>query len=230
MYYKHPELPLIDMTQKIWHYYTLPKFLSLLSSSSIYMCRQDKFDDSFEGAMTKKDEAFFESKAAGITKGMKGDSLGCTYSNCWTKSDVDEYVLWSSYASLKDGVAIQSTVLKLITALDSEDKRLVYVSDVQYIDYNTQYSFQLTGNIANMIAPHFSKRPYFEAEKELRAMYWDTDGRFSNTPEGLLFKVDLNELIESVYVAPQSYPQYRELIEELLHKYGLQKEVKRSGI
>ena len=230
MYKKHPDLPPIDINQRIWHYYTLPKFLSLLSSSSLYLCRHDKFDDSFEGAMTKKDEAFFESKASGITKGMKGDSLGCTYSNCWTKSDIDEYVLWSSYASLKDGVAIQSTVLKLISSLDPKDDRSVYISDVQYIDYESEYSFQLTGGIANMIAPHFSKRPYFAAEKELRAMYWDTEGRFNKTPEGLLFKVDLDALIDTLYVAPFSMPHYRDVIEELLLKYGIKKEVKRSGI
>ena len=230
MYKQHPELPPIDIYQRIWHYYSLPKFLSLLSSSSLYLCRQDKFDDGFEGAMTKKDEAFFESKVSGITKGMKGDSLGCTYSNCWTKSDLDEYVLWSSYATLQDGVAIQSTVNGLITALDPEDKRPVYVSNVQYIDYEKDYSFRLTRGHANMIAPHFSKRPYFEAEKELRAMYWDTNGRFNNTPEGLLFKVDLNVLIETVYVAPYSMPQYRDVIEELMMKYDLNKEVKKSGI
>ena len=74
-----------------------------------------------------------------------------------------------------------------------------------------------------MIAPHFSKRPYFGAEKELRAMFWDTDGRFNNTPEGLLFKVDLNELIENVYVAPFSQPWYRDIIHELIGKYGLEK-------
>ena len=194
------------------------------------MCRQDKFDDSFEGAMTKKDEAFFESLSSGITKGMRGDSLGCAYSNCWTKSDVDEYVLWGSYASLRDGVAVQSTVLRLITALDPNDKRSVYVSDVQYIDYDSEFSFQLTGGTANMIAPHFSKRQYFSAEKELRAMYWDTDGRFNNTPDGLLFKVDLNELIDRVFVAPSSESWYRDVIEELLMKYNLKKDVLLSGI
>ena len=178
----------------------------------------------------KSDEAFFESKSPGITNGMTGDSLGCTYSNCWTKADVDEYVLWSSYASLKDGVAVQSTVLRLISAFDPSDPRSVYVSNVQYIDYELDYSFQLTGGIANMIAPHFSKRPYFGAEKELRAMFWDTDGRFNNTPEGLLFKVDLNELIENVYVAPFSQPWYRDIIQELIGKYGLEKNVLLSGI
>ena len=70
----------------------------------------------------------------------------------------------------------------------------------------------------------------FKSEKELRAMYWDTDGRYSSTPEGLLFKVDLNELIEFVYVAPFSMPQYRDIIEDLIMKYGLRKEVIKSGI
>ena len=74
MYYQHPDLPPIDISQKIWHYYSLPKFLSLLSTSSLYLCRQDEFDDSFEGVMTKKDVDFFESKSAGITKGMEGDA------------------------------------------------------------------------------------------------------------------------------------------------------------
>ena len=230
MYQSHPGLPPVDIHEKIWHYFSLPKFLSFLSTSSLYMCRQDKFDDSFEGVLTKKDIAFFESKSPGMTQGLKGDAIGCTYSNCWTRSDVDEYVLWGSYASLTDGVAIQSTVLRLISSLDPSDKRAVYVSNVQYIDYDLEYSFQLTGGIANMIAPHFSKRPYFMAEKELRAMYWDTEGRFNNTPEGLLFKVDLNELIETVYVAPSSKQWYTDVIKELLVKYGLEKDVRCSSI
>ncbi len=229
MYQPHPDLPPIDIHEKIWHYFTLPKFLSLIGSSSLYLCRHDKFDDSFEGSMTKKDKAFFESKSVGI-QGMDGDSLGCTYSNCWTRSEVEEYVLWKSYASLVDGIAVQSTVLRLISALDPKDKRVVYVSNVQYIDYDSDYSFKLTGGIANMIAPHFSKRSYFCAENELRAMYWDIDGRFDTSPEGLLFAVDLNELIETVYVAPSSPPTYLDTIEGLLQKYNLKKEVKRSGI
>ena len=230
MYQPHPGLPPVNIYEKIWHYFSLPKFLSFLSTSSLYMCRQDKFDDGFEGVMTKKDIAFFEKIIPGMTRGLKDDSHGCTFSNCWTRSEVDEYVLWRSYASLTDGVAIRSSVSKLITALDPNDKRAVYVSNVQYIDYDSDYSFQLTGGIANMIAPHFSKRPYFMAEKELRAIYWDTNGRFNNTPEGLLFKVDLNELIEMVYVAPSSKQWYRDVIKEILVKYELEKDVLCSSI
>lgn len=180
--------------------------------------------------MTKKDVAFFESKSPGITEGMKGDSLGCAYSNCWTKSDVDEYVLWNSYASLRDGVAIKSTVENLIMSLDPADERSVYVSDVQYIDYESDYTFQKTFGIANMLAPHFSKRKFFESEKEMRALYLDGDGRFNNTPAGLYFKVDLNRLIDCVYVAPFSYPWFPDVVKQLLERHGLNKEVKKSGI
>ena len=45
-----------------------------------------------------------------------------------------------------------------------------------------------------------------------------------------MFKVDLNELIENVYVAPFSQPWYRDIIQELIGKYGLEKNVLLSGI
>lgn len=230
MYSEHRDLPLINKNAIIWHYYSLSKFLGLLSTSSLYLCRHDQFDDSFEGAMSKKDEEFFESVIPGITNNMKKDSLGCFYSNCWTKAEVDEYVMWNTYASLKDGVAIQSTASKLISSFDANDKRPVYVSDVQYIDYESDYTFKRTGGKANMIAPRFSKRPYFEAEKELRVLFWDTNGKFDNTLKGLDFKVDLNTLIECIYVAPGPYPWFKDVIEEIVKKYGLEKTVKRSGI
>ena len=88
----------------------------------------------------------------------------------------------------------------------------------------------MTGGKANMIAPHFSKRLYFGAERELRVMHWDTDGKFDNTPDGLSFRVDIDTLIERVYVAPLSYPWLITVIEEILQKYGLNKEVLKSGI
>ena len=61
-------------------------------------------------------------------------------------------------------------------------------------------------------------------------MYWDNEGRYATSPEGLYFKVDLNQLIESVYVAPSAKSWYKDIIEELLNKYNLEKEVRKSGI
>lgn len=231
MYKEHPDLAKPQLDQTIWHYYTLSKFLGLIERSSLYLCRHDKFDDSFEGGLSVLDKQYFDSVNPEMHQYMTGDKVGCYYSNCWTKSDVDEYVLWSSYASLQDGIAIQSTVERLITSLDVEKEKNVYISDVLYIDYSKDYTFRKTGGKVNTLAPHFTKRDYFKSEKELRVMYVDPVGKFDSSPNGVEIRVDLKTLIEKVYVAPFSYPWLRDVINNILAKYALSNiEVLKSSI
>ncbi len=231
MYIDHPHLPQPNKEQTIWHYFSLAKFLGLIDKSSLYLCRHDKFDDSFEGGLSDKDIKYLDSIHPGISETIKGDKVGCYYSNCWTKSDVDEYVLWNSYASLKDGIAIKSTVERLINSFDKADEKRVYVSDVQYIDYQKDYTFEKTGGRVNTMAPHFCKRPYFSSEKELRVMHPETEGKFSSSPEGIEVKINLSTLIESVYVAPFSFSWLSDVVSNILEKYGLGGiEVKKSAI
>lgn len=221
MYKTHQDLSEPDRGQTIWHYFSLAKFLYLIYNSSLYLARQDKFDDGFEGALSEKDIQYFDNINPGMAEYMKGDKVGCYYSNCWTKSDVDEYVLWSSYASLKDGVAVQSTVARLLKSLDAETEKDVYVSDVLYIDYSKDFTFKKTGGIVNTLAPHFTKRDYFQSEKELRIMYVKPTGNFKTSPEGIAVKVDLASLIETVYVAPFSFRWLPDVVRDILKKYGL---------
>lgn len=221
MYKTHRDLTEPDITHKIWHYYSLPKFLSLLHTSSFYLCRHDRYGDSYEGKLSFMDRKFFDEKSSGILKGKEDDSFGCSFSICWTKSEVDEYVLWNSYSSLKEGVAVQSSVGRLIEALDPKDSRNIFVSEVNYIDYDNEYTFSTTKGFANLLGAHFTKRKYFEAEKEVRALYFDPYARFNTSPEGLLYKVDLNTLIESIYVAPASMMGYSDVLQEILGFYGL---------
>lgn len=220
MYKTHPDLTQPDLNQTIWHYYSLAKFMWLIDESSLYLCRNDKYDDSFEGGLTAMDKQYLDSVHPSMADYLRGDKVGCYYSNCWTKSDVDEYVLWNSYASLKDGIAVKSTVDRLVKSFDVTDEKGYYVSDVLYLDYEKDYSFIKTGGKVNTIAPHFTKRGYFQAEKELRVMYVDTKGKFDTSPTGVKAKVDLATLIEMVYVAPFSYPWLSEIIKQYLVKHG----------
>ena len=221
MYKEHPDLAKPQMNQTIWHYYTLSKFLGMIDKSSIYLCRHDKFDDSFEGCLSAMDKQYFKGINPGMDKFLTGDRVGCYYSNCWTKGDVDEYVLWNSYASLKDGIAVRSTVEKLIASLEVEGERDVYISDVLYLDYAKDYTFKKTGGFVNTLAPHFAKREYFSSEKELRVMYVDSTGKFETSPEGVDIRVKLETLIEKVYVAPFSFPWLINVISNILEKYNL---------
>ena len=231
MYKVNPDIGEPDRTLKIWHYYTLPKFLSFLHTGSLYLCRHDKIGDGYEGQLSTKDKAFLSKFTSGILQDVDSDKWGCSYSNCWTKSDVDEYVLWNSYSSLYDGVAIQSSIGNLIDSLDSSSLLDLYVSEVIYIDYDDDYTFRRSGGIANMIAPHFTKRKYFASEKEVRVMHYDPLAKFNESPCGLFAKVNSDVLISSVYVSPFSQPWFKEIVVELLGFYGLgHKTVNKSRI
>ena len=189
------------------------------------------FDDNYEGRLSAKDLSFFEGISPGGMKGMGWDQYGCSYSSCWTRSDVDEYVLWSSYSSLKEGIAVKATIGRLIDSLSDDDPRDYYISDVLYIDYQDDYTFRKSRGIANLIAPHFVKRKYFLAEKEIRMMHFDPDARFDKSPEGLLAPVKLDLLIDSVFVSPFSQEWFKWALEDLLRHYDLgEKTVMKSAI
>lgn len=74
----------------------------------------------------------------------------------------------------------------------------------------------------NKLSLAFSKRKYFVAEKELRLLYIDNDARLNdNSPYSISFHVDLNELIDLVYVAPKSYLWFQGAITHLIQLYGV---------
>jgi hypothetical protein len=229
MYKEHPDLPRLDYSQTIWHYFSLSKFLGLISSSSLFFSRHDSYEDRYEGHLTKKDEEYFNKYSLDLDK-TKADALGCVYSTCWTMAEQDEYVLWKSYATLQNGIAIKSSIERLIKSLDPNDEKIVYVSPIQYIDYDLDYSFAITSDFINMLAPHLSKRKYFSAEKELRALFWDHKAKFSSSPKGTYHKVDLDILIDCVFISPYSYPWFKDTISDLLKRYGINKCVKVSQI
>lgn len=231
MYKKHPDLHIPQQSQVIWHYFSLSKFLGFIDGSSIYLCRHDKFDDGFEGSLSVMDKRYFDRMNPGLHEYITGDKMGCFYYNCWTQSDIDEYVLWNTYASLQDGIAVRSTVERLIGSLDVDKENDVYISDVQYIDYSKDYTFRKTGGVVNILAPHFTKRDYFASEKELRVMHVNPTGKFDTSPKGIEVRVDLQKLIDKVYVAPFSFEWLKTVIANILKKYGLDSvEVVRSSI
>lgn len=222
MYAFHPDFHTPDDSVVVWHYFSLAKFIGLLESSSLYFSRQDQFDDKGEGHLSLFDKNFLDQYSGMVSEHMESDKVGCYYANCWTMSEADEYVLWNTYASLSDGVVIRSTVGRIKDALGREDERRVYISDIQYFDEVTGSTFVASGGKVNLLALGFSKRKYFSAEKELRLLYHDNDAKLNqNFPSGLLFKVDLHLLIESVYVAPGAYLWFKDAVKHVLELYGL---------
>lgn len=70
----------------------------------------------------------------------------------------------------------------------------------------------------------------FEYEHEVRVRIITEGGLSPNPPEFMTLPVELDELIESVYVSPMAEPWFRDVVEDVLRKYGLEKKVYHSAL
>lgn len=230
MYKTHKDFTTPNRKTIIWRYMSLSKFLSLINNEELYFARHDKFFDAQEGILSDPDKSFFDSKVPGISSRMKCENLGCTYINCWIMSDTEQYLMWTAYSSIDEGIAIKTTVGNLIDSLDPNDKRSIYISDVNYIDYKSQYTFDKTGGFANLLAPFFCKGKYFEQEKELRLIYNNYEIDERNKIEGVQFKVSLDTLIDGIWIAPVARTWFEEIVKKELILHNIHKQVNRSCI
>jgi hypothetical protein len=106
---------------------------------------------------------------------------------------------------------------------------------VEYIDYQTA---RVDTAPMDMMALSMRKRKSFEHEKELRAIHWDrTEAmdiirgtRPTNSKAIIPIPVNLDKLIETIFVDPLSRPSDKTLVESVLEKYGLHKPVQQSSL
>ena len=101
---------------------------------------------------------------------------------------------------------------------------------MSYKNYSKDYTFDKAGGFANLLAPLFCKRTYFCQEMELRLVYHDYNMSILDNVMGVVFKVDLNKLIDSVWVAPNAGEWYIDVINKEMLIHGINKPLNCSGI
>lgn len=222
----------------IWRFMDLAKFVSLLKDKALFMTRADKFDDQFEGAVcTEEDEDKYNEALtdyfADISNGRptpkhlvedihEGNRLlrQNSYINCWYEGKHESMAMWRLYASGKEskGVSIKTTVGQLKKAIGS----WVEIGRIEYIDYSTQW--------LNVNEALWRKRLSFEYEHEVRIRIISKTGLSKTPEEYMTLPVDLNELIEAVYVSPMAEPWFKDVVVDLLEKYGVKKAVYHSAL
>lgn len=97
---------------------------------------------------------------------------------------------------------------------------------MEYLDYDTE-SFEIN----NVNLPYIHKRKSFEYENELRAIVVEYPSELK--PEffdqinkrGINVEVNLDILIEKIYIAPTSPGWFRELVKSITIKYGIDKPI-----
>ena len=78
------------------------------------------------------------------------------------------------------------------------------------------------------------KRHSFQQEREARAVVWRNGGSEKTFEiidgKGLLVPIQTSELIEEIFVSPDSDPILREIVERLARDYGVNAPVRQSEV
>ena len=194
----------------------LAKFISLIDRKEIFFSSVDMFGDPYEGTLPNMN---MHPGNKGIDRRRRKSILV----NSWHLSEYESAAMWALYSQFNSGIAIQSTYRRLDSSFDKTPEP-IYIGKVKYIDYSKERI-----NDKHVLLPFVHKRKSFAYENELRVMTIAHDritsrdsfgGSSQLVEEGRYVKVDLDELIERIYVSPRAPPWLGELVKSILQRFG----------
>jgi len=190
------------------------------------MARSDKFEDQYEG--TFSEPTFEEMKRLSENDPEFLDRYKNLRKNIvvssWHINEYESYAMWQIFTKNSEGLAIQSTVGRLKEALRPELDYEQHIGDVKYIDYKKELI-----PFDNEFFPFLFKRKSFQYEREVRIVT-NTSKYDINVHEGLKINVDINQLIERIYIHPKSENWYKRLVIELMNQLGFDFPIEKSDL
>jgi len=226
MYVTNTQITLPDPDTIVWKYMDLSKFLDMLLCRQLFMSRSDKFEDQYEG--TFSEPTFEELKKIsehkpGFFDYHKKHRENVVVSS-WHINEYESYAMWQIFTKNNEGLAIQSTVGRIQEALKPETRYEQHIGAVNYIDYKKEYI-----PFDNDFFPFLFKRKSFQYEREVRIVSDLTKyGLVIN--DGIKIYVDINTLIEKIYIHPKSENWYKRLVIELMRQLGFDFEIEKSDL
>lgn len=227
MYINHNNINLPENPDTIvWKYLDLSKFLDLLLSQKMFMSRSDKFEDQYEGTFSEPTFEEIKKIAANNPEFLdyyKSHREKVAISS-WHTNEYESFAMWQIFTQNSEGLAIQSTVKRLQNALIPEKNYDQFIGEVNYIDYKKEH---IPFNDA--FFPFLFKRKSFQYEREVRIIS-DVSSNKIAINDGLKINIDINQLIEKIYIHPKSENWYKKLVIELVEKLGFDIEIEKSDL
>jgi hypothetical protein len=236
----------INDNEILWRYQDLPRYLDLLIRKQLFFTRIDQFEDPFEGKYNIPDKQKEAENTTGVKKATpKQQQAKKEYSglaeahsrkriaftvNTWHRNDDENYAMWNIYAR-NYGIAIQTNYKKLKDCFHKSDKP-VYIGKVIYYNESNQ---QIP--MDDPLAPFLHKRCMYQYENEIRCCYimsgseengftWEEQ----DTYNGVFIQVDLDLLIERIYISPYAPEWYRHLVARTNEAFNIHKEIVHSTV
>ena len=237
-----------DQNARVWRYMDFPRFLSILDRHALFFPSIATLSagDPYEG-----EPVFYRIEAARSQGESELRRIRLQYQvfshlncfNCWHMNDNESDAMWKIYLKSGEGVAIQSTIRRLIDCFCNTPDTL-YIGEVQYIDHTS-----LRPTLDNVVhSDYMYKRLAFQHEREVRVgtfrgdvhtEYFDDLGWLKVPPvgatvenvlqtpgrKGVYVDIDVPELVHRVVVSPLSPEWFSDLVISSSKKLGYDFEV-----
>jgi hypothetical protein len=226
MYKNNPKISIPDPDTVVWKYLDLSKFLDLLMSQKLFMSRSDKFEDQYEG--TFSEPTFEEIKKIAENNPEFLDVYKTQRKNViissWHINEYESFAMWQIITQNSEGLAIQSTIGRIQESLHLENQFEQHIGKVNYIDYKKEYI-----PFDDDFFPFLFKRKSFQYEREVRIIS-NLSSHNLSINEGVKIDVDINKLIEKIYIHPKSENWYKNLVIQLVKQLGFDFNIGKSDL
>lgn len=192
--------------QPLWRYFPYERLRDLLISEELFFTHLPIFSDGLEGSLTLRTRI----RLTGWFTG-KGSSVSVArlevaayekhqeqfYASCWHMNRRESYLMWKAYADR--GFAVQTTFERVRASFDSFEG-VINGGIVNYVNFERDDT--PLGNVFNHVIT--KDLPYTD-EREFRLVFWQPDPRNQNlkpVEKGIRVRVDLQMLIEQIYINP----------------------------
>jgi hypothetical protein len=229
----------------------LSRYLDVATRGRLFFSRQDKFRDTYEGAIpsisrqalalqSKQIDA--ENKKSAVSSDVKKrppslevqmmsfieSARRQTFISCWHMNIRESAAMWDLYGRDGSAIALRTSYSKLRNALPSH----VYLGMVKYIDFEKEF-FALD----NSMNPVMHKRRSFEHEMEVRAVIphlHDVSENYALDQEltefGLTIPFDVNAAVDEIHLSPDAKPWFVRLLKETNAKLRITPPLTKSSL
>lgn len=237
------------LSDKLWRYMDLSKFISLISKNELYFSALTCFDDPFEGAKGI------------VTMKKKWDDF---YLNFFRQAILTAPGMDLSKLTQEKLESESQRLLDQINSTGNNERQSIFISCWHLNDFESEAMWKLySKDVTNAVAiqttymhlyealykdPTISigkvnyidfskqftsvndafwfKRKSFEHEHEVRAVV----KRRSENITGISFPISVDKLIDNIYISPYAPAWFAEVVKSLLEKYNINKPLLQSDM
>ncbi len=220
----------------LWRYMSFEKFANILATRSLFFTRADKYDDKFEGYIPEAIMRYYGSPNIRIDPNLR-QYIMC---NCWHKGTEESMAMWDKYHLRNSGIAIKTTMRKLMDSLPDEPNIFIGKVDYEVESTENQNPIDMHENMSPESLLHylyFYKRKPFEYEHEVRAIIDIASVQRDDSYEfGRLLEINVETLIDKndknskVIVSPHADEWITSTLELVVRQCGFRFPVSRSQL